>query len=159
MRLRRLSKTARTRLIGAVLVAASILVTVWLGIRSASKTPPNATESGVLVIFAGVLQIMGGAAYSRVGRADPGHARSSVRRLLQIAARTSQARQQVEAAYDEQGPSKSKAVLGQVSVHLSYIEDAAMLAVEDWNEFHEDALRDIVDSSRLTGTNGGVRSE
>lgn len=147
-----LGPTARARLVGGLLIVASVAVTIWLGVRSTSKAPPTPSENAVLVILAGVLQIGGGATIAKVGRADPSHARSSVRRLLQIARRTSEARKQVEAAYDEQAHVKSRPLLGQVSVHLSYIEDAAVLAVEDWTEFHRDALRDIVEAE--AGTEG-----
>ena len=38
-----------------------------------------------------------------------------------------------------------KKVLGRISVELSWIEEGLVNSVDDWNEFHKIALRELVE--------------
>jgi hypothetical protein len=56
------------------------------------------------------------------------------------------ARQLAEHAFDEAKENDGyRVVLGQLSVHLSVIEDHATLAVEDWRDFHADVIEDLLE--------------
>lgn len=147
------SASAKARALGVALIAGSVAVTVWLGIRSASKEPPTLAESSVYVVFASVLQIAGGVTFAKVGRADPTHARSAVRRLHRMAVGAHSARIIVEQA-EGQPAAKQQKALGEISVHLSYIEESAVDAIEDWNEFHRDALAKILGSGEGGSVSG-----
>jgi hypothetical protein len=55
------------------------------------------------------------------------------------------ARQIAERAFDEAAEGNGyKVVLGQLSVYLSGIEENAILAVEDWRDFHADVIEDLL---------------
>jgi hypothetical protein len=55
------------------------------------------------------------------------------------------ARQAVEASFDGASAQEVRRTLGVVSVELSWIEEGILEAVEDWNEFHQDALRKLTE--------------
>jgi hypothetical protein len=86
------------------------------------------------------------------GKADPGLARRSVGRLVALAARAEGARQVTE-ALRERGATASemKQAVGQLSVHLSYIEEGYLDAIEDWRVFHPDAVKKAERKQEIDG--------
>ena len=125
-----------------LLGAAATLYLAYLGAEA--DKPPSRYEVLVLSGIAIVAQIVASFMWSRVGRADPSHARSSVRRLMQVHSRSDQARVRVERAFDlDISAREAHAELGVASAELSFIAENALLAVEDWKEFHGPALRDL----------------
>ncbi|MER7994398.1 hypothetical protein [Micromonospora chalcea] len=132
------------------LMLASLVVTVVLGFRSSSKAnPPNPLESWLLACAAAGLQVAAGVSFGKAGKADPSHARSSVRHLRALGVTAGTARQLAEGTFDEMKPSNPhRAALGQLSVHLSAIEEDALLAVEDWRDFHPDVIKDLMNEEK-----------
>jgi hypothetical protein len=135
----------RTNGFGAGLLVGSLVVTAILALMSSSVQPPSTLESWLLALSAAALQIAAGFSFGRVGRADPSHARSSVRQLQLLGDTAAEARELAERAFDEAKENDSyKVVLGQLSVHLSWIEEHATLAVKDWSDFHADVIEDLL---------------
>lgn len=128
----------------ATLIGLSIVITVYLAARGSSQRPPSPAEAAALTILAGAFQILGAASISKQGRADPGHARSAVRRLLGIGIKAQKAELLAQSAYEKGNASIRREGLGQVSVALSYIQEETAAAIEDWNHIHADALRDLL---------------
>lgn len=145
--MRKLTRSWKIKLGGGGLVLFSVLITIWLGLRSASPKPPSGSESAVLVIFSAALQIAGGATFASVGRADPGHAQSAVRRLIRVGTRAKESEGLVQHAIEFGNSTAQKRALGQVSVSLSVIQEDAMDAIADWNYFHTEALKELVEGT------------
>ncbi|NCT90136.1 hypothetical protein GXB85_04095 [Cellulomonas sp. APG4] len=97
----------------------------------------------LLTLLAGVFQFFGASRFHSAGRADPSLARASVRRLFSMAGRAYETRLSVEQCYETGTPGDAKKQLGVVSAQLSFIEEGAVQAIEDWREFHDEALADI----------------
>jgi hypothetical protein len=134
----------RTNGLGAALLAGSLIFTAVLALKSSSTQPPSNLESWLLAFAAAALQVVAGLSFGKAGKADPSHARSSVRQLQALGESAATARQIVERAFEEAKEDSSyKVVLGQLSVHLSGIEENAILAVEDWRDFHADVIEDL----------------
>lgn len=102
----------------------------------------------LLTLLAGVFQVAGAVLLNRTGKADPTLARASVRRLLALAVRAREAKLVAEAAYEQGSAADSKKLMGKLSSEMSYLEESAVQAIEDWREFHKDALADIDDKER-----------
>jgi hypothetical protein len=135
----------RTNGLGVALLAGSLVVTAILALMSSSTQPPSTLESWLLAFSAAALQIGAGFSFGRVGRADPSHARSSVRQLQALGETAAEARQLAEDAFDGARENDGyRVVLGKLSVHLSVIEENATLAVEDWRDFHADVIEDLL---------------
>jgi len=105
----------------------------------------------LLTLLAGVFQYAGASRFHSTGRADPTLARASVRRLFLLAGRASATRQEVETTYDRGSPAEIKRQMGLVSAQLSFIEEGAVQAIQDWREFHSDALA-AIDEEGPNGT-------
>lgn len=147
---------------GAVLAVLGFFVTVALAALSSQPSPSPVSTSLLLVLLAGILQFGSARLFHSVGRADPGLARSSVRRLMSMGQRASQAESEVQSALEIGTVADQRDALGRVSVHLSYLQEGLIYQTQDWMEFHEQALRSVVDaddfSSRAKGkveNNGG----
>lgn len=82
--------------------------------------------------------------FNRTGNADPQLARSSVKRLYGLAQRARDTKLMVETVYEQGTGTDAKKLMGVVSAHLSSIEESAAYAIDDWCEFHFDALSEIV---------------
>jgi hypothetical protein len=131
--------------LGVALLGGSLVLTAILALKSSSTQPPSTLESWLLAFFAAGLQIAAGFSFGRVGSADPSHARSSVRQLQALGDTAADARELAEDAFDEAKENDSyRVALGQLSVHLSVIEDHATLAVENWRDFHADVIEDLL---------------
>lgn len=140
----KLRRATRLRLLGTSLLVGSLVLTAILAIRGGSPEPPTPLESLLLGIFAAALQVSGGISFASIGRADPTHARSSVRHLQALGSRAATARRLAENILEAGGPlRRQENALGQLSVYLSQIEESAILAVEDWADFHGDAVSDL----------------
>jgi hypothetical protein len=131
------------RILGYLCIAIGIAFTVWLGVLGASKQPPTKAESGLLVLLSAIFQVGGAAVFNSIGKADPSLARSSVRRLARMTRRASEARKLAEGLFEDTSAMHLRDGMGSLSVRLSYLEEDAVLAIEDWKEFHADALRKL----------------
>lgn len=135
--------------LGGVLFVAGVGVTIWLAITSSN--PKTATLINVLlVILAAVLQGASVLLFNSVGRADPALARASVRDLLRLADRASEARVIAEEGFEEsKNLTALRADMGRLSSHLSYLEDGYISGADNWAQFHPEAfkLRNAVDGA------------
>lgn len=120
-------------------------LTIGLGVLAGADDPPSQATSALLVVLAGVFQVASANQFHSIGRADPGLARAAVRRLIRMGTRARDARQAVEASFDHGSAPELRRTLGLVSVELSWIEEGILEAVEDWNEFHLDALKQLTE--------------
>lgn len=129
------------------LVAIGLGLTVYLGVLQGASQQPSRATSALLVVLAGVFQIAGAARFLKIGKADPALARAAVRRIIGMTARTREARKLAELTYDVGTAPECKKVLGRISVELSWIEEGLIYSVDDWNEFHKIALRELVEGT------------
>lgn len=135
----------KPRLGPSLLIAAGLVLLAWLGTRAAEPTPPTATEYGVVVLLSSALNIAGGASFARIGRVEPTHARSAVRRLLGIGMDLAVSQQLWR---DEDPDSRRDALLASMSGRLSS-------AIQDWEDVHPDALQEVLDQAHATEPRGG----
>lgn len=78
---------------------------------------------------------------ARESRPDPTLAERSVARLFGYAQRAHAARQFAEALYtDKIGIADMRQGVGQLSVHLSYLEEGYVYSIDDWRVFHPRAV-------------------
>lgn len=129
----------------SLLFLIGISLTIFLGFLTGSDDQPSRSTSALLVVLAGVFQFASASQFKAIGRADPGLARAAVRRLIRMGTRTQAARKLAEAAHDSGNSGELRSMMGQVSVELSWLEEGIMDAVDDWNEFHKDAIRGLME--------------
>lgn len=139
-----LPRMSFARMAGIGLVALSLGLTVLIAFMGTAKKPASRSQTVLLAVVAGFLQIGGAVAFSREGRADPSHARSAVRQLYANASFVVAARELAE-RYEARkaGPEELRAAMGKLSVVLSVAEEGFVQAVDDWREVHPIVLEDI----------------
>lgn len=108
-----------------------------------NQSEPPAASTQALIAFLAILAQLGSAwVFSGDGRADPGLAERSVARLVGLAQRASTARFATESLHSSAANvSELRRAVGQVSVHLSYLEEGYVEAIEDWRVFHPHAVQ------------------
>lgn len=122
---------------GIALAGLGGVLTILIAWLSSQREPPPGSTQALIAMLA--LAAQGAAAwlFNSDGRADPGLAVRSVGRLVGMAQRAREARVAAEAMATP-GPNASelRQASGVLSVHLSYIEEAFIDAIEDWRVFH-----------------------
>jgi hypothetical protein len=115
--------------------------------RSARARPPPADtpdESSVVTtsqVTPSIQDFAVSLAFSGVGKADPGLAERSVARLVGLAVRANLAKAMAEKCREANpGVSTMRQAMGELSVHLSYLEEGYINAIEDWRIFHSDVV-------------------
>jgi hypothetical protein len=127
--------------IGGVLALLGVGLTVLLAFLSNRSEPPAASTQALIALLAILAQLGSAWTFSGDGKADPGLAQRSVGRLVGLALRADSARQLTERMHAGGATaSEVKQAMGQVSVHLSYIEEGYLNAIEDWRVFHPYAV-------------------
>ncbi|WP_344838890.1 hypothetical protein [Kribbella ginsengisoli] len=112
------------------------MAAVLLAYLGNTKTPPAASTQGFIALVSIVAQVGAGMAFSKDGKADPTHAQRSIGRLLTTAQRAKEARLLAEALYERKvTAAELRFGLGQLSTHLSYLEDGYAEAIADWGAF------------------------
>lgn len=137
----------------ATLVVLGFILTVVLAILGVQGKATEWPTFVLLTVLAGVFQVAGASKFHSAGRADPSLARASVRRLIALAARAHNSRIAAEASYEQGTPNESKKQMGVMSAELSFIEEGLIHAIEDWREFHGDALSGLEEVSGGNGSN------
>lgn len=138
---------ARQRL-GVASALAGAGLTVLLAFLSNGTKPPSAGTQALLALFAILAQLGSAWAFSSVGKADPGLAERSVAHLYGLATRAEFARLLAEKGNEGNlGAPAIRKVVGELSVHLSYLEEGYIQAIEDWRVFHPDAVRRAAERS------------
>lgn len=116
-------------------------LTVLLAFLSNRTKPPAASTQALIALLAILAQLGSVWVFSGVGKADPGLAERSVARLVGLAARASLAKSMAEKTREANpGAPVMRQVVGELSVHLSYLEEGYLDAVDDWRVFHPDAV-------------------
>jgi hypothetical protein len=145
-------KITRQQFVAGGLVAVGFGLTVYLGVLQGATQQPSRATSALLVVLAGIFQFAGAAQFQKIGKADPGLARAAVRRIIKMTARTREVRKLTELTYDVGTATEARKALGRISVELSWIEEGLLNAVDDWNEFHTVALRDLIEGREDEGS-------
>ncbi|GIH73240.1 hypothetical protein [Sphaerimonospora thailandensis] len=139
-------KITRSHVWATILVAVGVALTIYLGVLSGADQQPSRATSALLVVLAGVFQVAGASRFHAIGKADPGLARAAVRRLLKMVRRAQEAKLIAETAYESNANAgEMRKAMGRVSVELSWIEEGLVDSIDDWNEFHKDALRKLTE--------------
>jgi hypothetical protein len=145
-------KITRQQVVAGALVLAGFGLTVYLGVLQGATHPPSRATSALLVVLAGIFQFAGAAQFQKIGKADPALARAAVRRIIKMTARTREVRKLTELTYDVGTAAESKKALGRISVELSWLEEGLLSAIDDWNEFHYIALRELIEGIEDDGS-------
>jgi hypothetical protein len=129
------------RWLPGLLVCVGLALAAWIGARSNDPKPPSFSETAVITLASSALSIAGGAAYGRIGRIEPGHARSAVRRLFRLGRDVRGMRAEAIACE----PFKSEEMLAHVISRLEGIEGVVVDAIADWNDVHPEALTQVME--------------
>lgn len=126
---------------GGALAAIGAALTVLLAFLG-NRTEPPAASTQALVAFLAILAQAGSAwTFSGDGKADPGMAQRSVGRLVNLGRRAEAARLATERLQASgAGAPELRRAIDQLSVHLSYLEEGYVEAIEDWRIFHPYAV-------------------
>jgi len=127
--------------LGGLLLIVGLGATVALAFIAGAKKPPSQSVQVGLAALSILANAGASFAFSGVGRADPSHARQSAARLIRTATQAASARETAERAFEANLPKVAlHSAMGMMSVHLSYIEDGLIGAVDDWRVFHPYAV-------------------
>lgn len=141
--------------LGGVLALAAAGLTVVITFLGSQTKPPTSATQAVLAFFAICAQVGSVWAFSGVGKADPGLAERSVAHLYKLAARASAAKDLAELSTERQYALVAlRKVIGELSVHLSYLEEGYIDAIDDWRIFHPDAV-----ARAENGTQKGIKEK
>lgn len=126
---------------GGALAVTGVVFTVLLALLGSRSSPPAASTQALLALLAILAQAGSAWVFSGDGKADPGLARRSVSRLVGLARHANEARLTAQ-TLKENSPTVAefRHEIGPLSVHLSYLEEGLIEAVEDWRVFHPDAV-------------------
>lgn len=134
----------KPRIIPTMLVIAGVLMLIWIVVRADDITPPSAQDYGLVVFFASAFNIAGGYTYSRIGRANPSHARSAVRRLISVVGNITDARQVLISDSDAGTDVRVGIAAAWLAATTPHLENA----IEDWIEVHPEALEEVMEAWR-----------
>jgi hypothetical protein len=141
--LRSFGRWLRPRILPSFLIAGGVAVAAFIAYRSGAEEPVTRAESASLVVAASALNVAGAALFARIGRADPKHARSAVRRLLTVGRMLGETQVRIEdETSQERGTSKE--FIEAVHTELEYSKRHLRDAIDDWNDIHREALREVL---------------
>jgi uncharacterized protein HemX len=145
----------RRRIPGITIIALGVAAVVWTGVRSSSEDPPATSETAVLLLLSGVLQVGGGVAFGKVGRVDSQKARSSVRRLVTIGLAARDLRVLLSQVPSKPTSQQSAIEIAQYSLRMitGQLEDA----VSDWGDVYEEALDDLLQEHESLASQASAR--
>ncbi|QQM54203.1 hypothetical protein [Rhodococcus pyridinivorans] len=99
----------------------------------------------LIAVFAAVAQFGAAGLFAGHGKADPSHAQASVRRLFLLGKRAAESTILATEAFEQTNgkltAAELKAKMGRLSSQLSYIEEDAVHAIEDWRLVHPQAVK------------------
>lgn len=137
---------------GGALACIGAGLTVLLAFVGNEAEPPGASTQALIAFLAILAQLGSAWTFNGDGKADPGLAQSSVSRLVKLAQKANTARLIAEELHEKGAtPSDTRRAMGQMSVHLSYLEEGYIDAIEDWRLFHPGA----VEKAERTGGKDG----
>jgi hypothetical protein len=127
--------------LGMGLTGVAYLLTGLLAFLGSNSQPPPATTQALIAFLVILAQTGGAWALNGEGKADPGLAQRSVARLIANAQRAGAARAAIERAQEQGGtPTELRQLIRETNIHLSYLEDGFIEAIEDWRTFHPGAV-------------------
>lgn len=131
-----------------MLVAAGVGILVWTAFRSPQ---PNPSEMALLALFASAFNVWGGAQFAKIGKADPKHARSAVRRLLSIGQALNLAAASLQEAISQQDEPRIAVDAPILVSQAEAVQLQLFDAIGDWDDVHPEALREVLQgySTRL----------
>jgi len=119
-------------------------LTVVLAFLSQEKEPPTAGTAAFFVFASALSTLAAATLYSRIGRADPRHARSAVRRLVTTGTELAIVVEELEAARVANNIQALRAAVLASTGRLHASQLNLLDAIRDWEEFHREALRGLV---------------
>jgi hypothetical protein len=116
-------------------------LTVLLAFLGSVDEPPSASTQALIGFLAIMAQLGAAWVFSGEGKVDPTLAQRSVARLVRLARRAEGARREAELLAVKGIPAGHlREGVGHLSVHLSYLEEGYVDAIEDWRMFHPHAV-------------------
>lgn len=135
--------------IGVALFALGLGVSVVLAFVASTKTPIDASQSALLVVVAGLLNLGGAWAVSRPpGAPNLTASRTAVRHLAAIAAGAGELAELAEKAFDRRNPGKSREDIGELSWKLSEVKSRLVTNLEDWARAYPDLTENQPDDAK-----------
>ena len=126
---------------GAVLSLFGIGLTVLLTFLGNKKTPPAASTQALIALLAILAQLGAAWVFSGDGKADPTLAQRSVARLFGLALRANAAKEAAELlSCGKPTLTEFHQGVGQLGVHLSYLEEGYLNQIDDWRAFYPRAV-------------------
>lgn len=126
---------------GGGLAVLGAALTVALAFLGSKEEPPASSTQALLALLAILAQSGAAWIFSEEGKADPTLAQRSVARLFRLGQRAGQARQTAELLCSKDAPIAAvREGMGQLSVHLSYLEEGFVESIDDWRTFHKAAV-------------------
>jgi hypothetical protein len=104
----------------------------------------NPLESSLFALLTAVLNIAAAWAFGTVGRVDPKHARSAVRRLLTIGRTQAEDMVRLERALAVGDAIILEAEVRRASADLRTGYEQVLDGIRDWNDVHTEALREVL---------------
>lgn len=103
----------------------------------------------LLALLASAFNTWGGAQFAKIGKADPNHARSAVRRLYTLgqalSVATDSVRDSVQGDEADRLAETAQVLVSQVDSAQLHLLDA----IGDWSDVHPEALREVLRDHRL----------
>jgi hypothetical protein len=119
------------------LTALSVIVTAFLAYTASSPG-----EAVALALLASICQILAGIVAVK-GRADPNFIKSAIGRLADIGVKIQVAELKAQTAYERGTAQERRETLGLLSVTMSYLQEEARHALEDWRNLDPEVVEKI----------------
>lgn len=140
----------RPRVVPIVLLVVGVGLALFVAYRSQGEEPPSAAEAAFLALSSSVLSIFAGSGFARIGRADPTLARSAVRRLFRIGVGVRDSVERLDSSGHDEPTSAIAETVGRLSTLIPVLNDA----IQDWNEVHPEALREVMAQIKVEEAGG-----
>lgn len=135
--------------IGVFLFGVGLAASVSLAFAASSASPPDRSQSALLVIVGGLFNLGGAWAVSRrPGGPNLTGSRVVIRHLAKIATDISKLAKIADAAFDRRPAGKGREDVRQLSWKLSDIESRLITNLEDWAKVYPDLIEDQPDNAK-----------
>jgi len=96
-----------------------------------------------------VFDVLGGIGFARIGKADPSHARSAVRRLytvgVSLVVASDSLKEALESADQRQAIQRGYVLVSQIETAHEHL----LNAIQDWEDVHPEALSEVRRGRRM----------
>lgn len=130
--------------VAKIFTAFALTSTLALAIFSSKLKPISWALSLSLALVAGFFQLAASSKLREEGRANPTLARSTVNRLLNLIRKIDSISLQVDETLISSGIEKTEQQLRETRIHLGYISDSLKEQFYDWQQFHKEALEELL---------------